>query len=231
MRTPTSHDVARAAGVSQPTVSRALRDDPRVTEATRQRVRAAAAELGYVPSRRGRSLSTRATGQVGIVVGDLGNPFYMEAVEHLHRHLDRSGVRAVVLTDPPDGPATADALLDGSIDGAILTTTLLGSLLPEELARRGLPVVLLNRAIDDEAVDACVSENAGGARAVAAEIAALGHQRVAAIFGPAQTSTGRDRERGFRDGLAQAGVRLTDRAVRRGAFSYETGHWGLTELL
>jgi LacI family transcriptional regulator len=168
---------------------------------------------------------------VGVVVGDLGNPFYMEAIEHLHRHLDRSGARAIVLTDEPDGPTTADVLLDGSMDGVILTTTLLESSLPGELARRGLPVVLLNRAIDDDDVDVCVSENVGGARAVAAEMVALGHRRVAAIFGPAQTSTGRDRERGFRDGLAQAGIKLPDRLVRRGSFSYETGHGGMSALL
>lgn len=231
MRTPTSHDVARAAGVSQPTVSRALRDDPRVTEDTRHRVRAAAAELGYVPSRRGRSLSTRATGHVAIVVSDLGNPFYMEAVEHLHRHLEQAGARVVVLTDPPEEPAIAEMLLDGSVDGAILTTTLLGSSLPAELAARGLPVVLLNRTVDDDAVDACISENVGGAHAVAAEIAALGHERVAALFGPADTSTGRDRERGFRAGLAEAGLKLPDRMVHRGPFSFAAGHRGLVELL
>ena len=76
-RLPTSHDVALEAGVSQPTVSRALRGDPRVTDATRRRVLQAADRLGYVTSDRGRSLSTRRTSRIGVVVEDLDNPFYL----------------------------------------------------------------------------------------------------------------------------------------------------------
>ena len=88
---PTSHDVARAAGVSQPTVSRALRDDSRLSDETRQRVLRAARELDYVPSQRGRSLSTKSTGQVGIVVSDLGNPFYLQVLAALHQELHQVG--------------------------------------------------------------------------------------------------------------------------------------------
>lgn len=232
MRRPTSHDVARLAGVTQPTVSRALRDDPRVSEETRRRVREAAAQLSYVPSRRGQSLSTQTTGQVALVVGDLGNPFYMEAVEHLHAAFGEHGRQVVVLTEPPDRPMRADALLDGSVDGAILTTTTLGSRLPGDLAARGLPVALFNRALDGETegVDVCASDNATAARAVAAEIAGLGHTRVAAILGPAETSTGRDRGAGFRAGLAAAGLSLPAARERRGAFAYDTGHEHLRSL-
>ena len=230
MRGPTSHDVARLAGVSQPTVSRGLRDDPIVSVKTRRRIREAAAQLGYVPSRRGRSLSTRDTGHVAIVVSDLGNPFYMEAVEHLHREFDRVGVRVVVLTDVTDRPPSAEALLDGSIDGVVLTTTQLGSALPGELARRGLPVVLFNRATDGPGVDTCSSENHSGARAVAVELASLGHTRIGAILGPQDTSTGRDREAGFRTGLAELGLALPDVLVRRGEFSFAAGRRGLQEL-
>ena len=231
MNPPTSHDVARIAGVSQPTVSRALRADPRVAVDTQRRVRAAAAGLGYVASRRGRSLATRATGQIGVVVSDLANPFYMEAVEHLHRQLETAGRRVVVLTDSAEGSPAAETLLDGSMDGVVLTTTLLGSALPAELAGRGLPVVLFNRAVDGATVDLCTSENYHGAAAVATEIAALGHRRVGAIFGPSETSTGRDREQGFRAGLAGAGLDLPAPFIRRGAFSYDAGHRGFVELL
>jgi LacI family transcriptional regulator len=230
-RAPTSHDVARLAGVSQPTVSRALRDDPRVAEPTRRRVRDAAAALAYVPSRRGRSLSTRATGQVAVVVQDLGNPFYAETVEHLHAALERLDLRAVVLTDQRAVSASPDRLLDGSVDGAILASTLLGDTLPAELAARGLPVVLFNRAVDDPVVDACVSANADGARAVAAELLALGHAEIGAIFGPRETSTGRDRERALRAALADGGASLDDARVRHGEFAYRTGYDAFGELM
>jgi LacI family transcriptional regulator len=231
MRVPTSYDVARQAGVSQPTVSRALRDDRRVAAATRERVREVASALGYVPSRRGRSLSTRTTGQIAVVVGDLANPFYMEVIERLHATLEGADRRMVVLTDPLDRAGADARLLDGSIDGAILTTALLGSAVPRELAERGLPIVLLNRLVDDPDANACASRNADGGRAVAQELVSLGHRRIGAILGPTDTSTSRDRERGFRDGLAAGGARLADANLRRGPFTYETGYQGLCDLL
>lgn len=221
---PTSHDVARRAGVSQPTVSRALSDDPRVAEATRRRVRAAALELGYVPSRRGRNLSTRQTGQVAVVVSELANPFYMQTIAHVYEALEANGQRMVVLTDPPEREDEAERLLDGSIDGAILTTTLLGSALPGELARRGLPVVLLNREVGELEVDVCVSDNLGGGRRAAELLLRLGHRRIAAIGGPADTSTGRDRDVGFRRALERAGAPLADERYLRGPFSFQAGH-------
>ncbi|MDR9372860.1 LacI family DNA-binding transcriptional regulator, partial [Conexibacter sp. JD483] len=232
MRPATSHDVARLAGVSQPTVSRALRDDPRVSRDTIARVRAAAASLGYVPSSRGRSLSTRATGQVAVVVGELDNPFYMEALEHLYGRLEADGLRLVALTDPPERSSlTVERLLDGAVDGAIVMTTLLGSDLPGQLAARGLPTVLLNRAIDDELVDTVECDNRQGAGLAAAELLALGHREIAAIFGPATTSTGRDREAAFREVLAAGGVPLAEARIRRGPFTHEFGRQALGELL
>ena len=126
-RQVTSHDVARAAGVSQPTVSRALRGDPRLSEATRQRVLEAAETLRYVPSQRGRSLATRSTGQIGIVVSDLGNPFYLQVLGELHHALSETHLRMLVLTPEAHDSVPLERLVDGSLDGAILTTTLLDS--------------------------------------------------------------------------------------------------------
>lgn len=231
MRGTTSHDVARLAGVTQSTVSRALRDDPRIPEATRARVREAAASLAYIPSRRGRSLSTRSTGLLAVVVSEIGNPFYMEALNHLHAALDESR-RLIVLTDPFDAPpAPADRLLDGSVDGAILMTVTLDSALPADLTARGLPTVLFNRTIDGDVVDSCESENAAGAAAVAHQLLRDGHEAIGALLGPADTSTGRDREHGLRQTLAAAGRPLHDELTRRGPFTHAAGHAGLTALM
>jgi LacI family transcriptional regulator len=232
VKAPTSHDVARLVGVSQATVSRALRADPRVAEATRLRIQEGAAQLGYVPSRSGRSLSTRSTEQVAVVVSDLGNPFYAEAVGHLHAALEVVGRRMLILTDTPQRPgAVPERLHDGSVDGVIVTNVRLGSPVPGMLAERGLPFVLFNRGVDGAAGDVCISRNAKAAAAVAAELVALGHRRIGAIFGPRETSTGRDRENGFRTALAKAGVGLDERLVRRGAFTFATGHEALGDLL
>lgn len=229
-RTVTSHDVAALAGVSQPTVSRALRGDARVSEATRQRVRDAAAKLGYIPSERGRSLSTRRTRRVGVVVDDLSNPFYLQLLDVLHRELESNDTKMVMLTSPPDELERAERLVDGSIDGAVLTTTRIGSPAPAELQRRGFPFVLLNREVDDAQADCCVADNHEGGRLVAAELARLGHRDVGAILGPAHTSTGRDREAGFRAGLAEHGLQMADTHARRGEFSFDSGYRELTAM-
>jgi LacI family transcriptional regulator len=230
-RPPTSHDVARLAGVSQPTVSRALRDDPSVSEQTRRLVHQAADELGYILSARGRSLSTRTTGQIGIVVSDLANPFYLQVLDAAHAALARAGRRMLVLTPDGDDGALQARLLDGSLDGAILTTTLLASSAPAALARRGFPFALLNRTVDDAPGDTCTVDNVAGARLAAEALVRLGHTEIAALFGPQETSTGRDREAGFRAVLADAGVALPDHRVRSGPFDFAYGHAGLAALL
>jgi LacI family transcriptional regulator, galactose operon repressor len=230
-RLPTSHDVALEAGVSQPTVSRALRGDPRVTEATRTRVLLAAERLGYVTSDRGRSLATRRTSRIGVVVEDLDNPFYLELLDALHERLERSHVRMIVLTPQRNDPERVERLVDGSIDGAILTTTHLDSPLPAQLRGRRFPFVLLNRIVDDEACASCSVDNRQGAVRLTEELLRSGHRAIAAIFGPETTSTGRDRERGIRAVLADAAVPLPDGRTRRGRYTYESGHHGCTELL
>lgn len=232
-RSPTSHDVAALAGVSQPTVSRALRGDPRVTAGMRRRVANAAMKLGYIPSERGRSLSTRRTRQVGVVVDELSNPFYLQLLDALHREFGDSEHRMLVFTSETSDRDrdSVDRFVDGSIDGVVLTTTLIGSSLPSELRRRGFPFVLLNREIDGMEADTCVADNVAGGRRVAEELARLGHRSVGAILGPANTSTGRDREGGLRAGLARWDLVLADDRLRRGAFSFTTGHRGMLELL
>lgn len=228
---PTSHDVARRAGVTQPTVSRALSGAKGVSEATRQRVVAAASALGYVPSEAGRSLRTRTARRIGIVAPELTNPFYPELIEPLRARLDANGFRAALITDHDENPVVVSSLADGSLDGVILTTSLVDSHLAADLLGRGIPVVLVNREIDRTDADRCVVDNVAGARQVADLLAGLGHTRIAAIMGRRSTSTGRDREAGFRRGLRSRGLPLPAAFVRRGPFTHEAGRAAMTDLL
>jgi LacI family transcriptional regulator len=227
----TSHDVARLAGVSQPTVSRALRDRKGVSMVTRARVRDAARALGYVPSQVGRSLATRTTGRVGVVSAELCNPFYPALIEPLHDALAALGYRMILLTDRGDAEIELEPLIDGSLDGVVLSTSEVSSQLPLELARRGLPHVMLNRSVDGAQTDECVSDNIAGAGAVADFLVDLGHTRIGAVFGPEAMSTGRERAAGFRTRLAERGAALESRYVRSGPFHQDTGRAALTELM
>jgi LacI family transcriptional regulator len=240
LNSTTSHDVAKAAGVSQSTVSRALRNDPRISPRTREAVNAAVARLGYVPSATGRSLVTRSTRTIGIVVTDLTSVFYPHVIAPLHSQIVASGYRMVLFTEEieptdsrgPDVPGLPlGQLLDRSIDGAVLTTSRLDGEVPRELARRGLPFVFLARHVDGVAADRAIVDNSLGASLGAGEAVRLGHERIAAILGPANTSTGRDRERGIRATLAASSREFPDELVRRGPYTFESGYQAMSELI
>jgi LacI family transcriptional regulator len=168
---------------------------------------------------------------VGIVVSDLGNPFYLQVLDALHEELHQAGLRMLVLTPDDDNRVPLERVVDGSLDGVILTTTQLHSPLPAELSRRGFPFVLLNREVDDAPGDVCVVDNTEGARLIAEELLNLGHRAIAAVFGPKTTSTGRDREASFRKVLADAGVELPPERWRRAPFDFSEGHRCTLELL
>jgi LacI family transcriptional regulator len=210
----TSHDVARLAGVSQATVSRALRDDVRVTALTKQRVREAAQALGYVRSELGRGLSTQATHRVALVA-ELENTLYHQLMAPIHS----------------DDGALAERLLDRSVDGAILMTTRLDSSLPWELSRRHLPFVFLNRVGGVVDAPSVTANNVGGARAAAHLLLELGHTRIGAILGPADTSTARDREAGYRLALEDAGIALPSKWLHRLEYDHKSGRRGFAAMV
>lgn len=222
--------MAKAAGVSQPTVSRALRNDPDIAERTRARVQEAARELGYVPNELGRSLSTRTTRRIALVV-DLDNPLWSMLVEQIHDELTTRGYSMTLLAERGDPVGMESNLLSGWAAGVIITSARMQARLPAELAHRGVPFVLVNRTIDGARNDAAVADNVAGGRAAARLLLDAGHRRLGALFGPTDTSTGRDRERGFREELAAAGVALAPEHVRHGPFDYSHGRTSLPAVL
>jgi len=231
---PTSWTVAHEAGVSQATVSRALRGDPRVRQETRLRIDEAAARLGYVPRSAAAAPAATSTRTVGVVVSDLTNPFFPYLLTQVYDELQLMDYRVVLFaerTDIPTGQAALSRLLDRSIDGLLVTTATLGSPFGELMRSRGLPMVQLNRYIDGLDVDRVVSDNRAGGFAAGRYLLSLGHERIACVRGPANTSTGRDRMLGFSDALAAEGVRLDPRLVREGAYSHQSGYQHTRELL
>jgi LacI family transcriptional regulator len=227
----TSHDVARLAGVSQPTVSRALRDNPKVSEETRQRVRAAAKALGYVPSETGRALSSGRTRRIGLLLTDLENQFYQYLIAPMHRELEALGYQLVLQTETSDTGQVTERLLANGLQGVLLATTTLDSMLPMRLRDRGVPFVYFNRTSAAVESDQAVVDPGQGLREAADSMVALGHRRVAAIFGPRNTSTGERRESALREALEEHGLSIPSRYTRRGPFDFESGFSGARQLL
>lgn len=226
----TSRDIAREVGLSQSTVSRALRGDPRVAPETLARVREAAERLRYVPDAAARSLSSGRTQTVGVVVADIANPFYPEIVEVLHGELLHEGYATVLLNEPL-GADLARQLRGRTVDGLIVVAATLDATFVEQLPQMGIPLVLLNRYVDGAAVDRVLSDNVAGGALAVEHLLGLGHRRIGLIAGPANTSTARDREQGMRAALARHGVAFDEALRREGSFTHHSGHQHCIELL
>jgi LacI family transcriptional regulator len=227
----TSRDVARLAGVSQPTVSRALRDDARVSEATKLRVREAAQLLGYVPSEAGRALSSGRTRRIGLLLTDLDNQFYSHIIAPVHRELEALGYQLMLHTESADNDTIVERLLANGLDGVILATTTVESVAPLRLKDRGLPFVYFNRTGSFVEADATVVDPVPGYREAVRRAVEVGHARVGAVLGPSNTSTAQSRETALREALAASGVALDEADVRRVPFGAAEGEAAAAEIL
>jgi len=227
----TSHDVARLAGVSQPTVSRALRDDPRVSSATKRRVREAVALLGYVPSDAGRALSSGRTRRIGLLVTDLENQFYSHIIAPVHRELERLGYQLMLHAEASDTESVAERLIANGLDGVILATTMTDSVVPVRLRDRGVPFVYFNRTAAVVAADAAVNTPDAGYLGAVGRAVELGHRRIGVVLGPQNTSTAQSREVALRAALSAHGLSLDPDLVRRGLYDTEAGDRATTSLL
>ncbi len=227
----TSFDVARLAGVSQPTVSRALRDSDKVSEQTKARVRQAAAALGYAPNAIGRALALGHSTRIGLVVTDLHNHFYGHVIPHLHAELSRQGYELVLLTEASESAPIAEQIVANGLAGVILTTTAVDSALPGRLRDRDLPFVYFNRTAPSVESSSVTVDPEPGMSELVQEIVRLGHRRVGAVFGPRSTSTGESRESVLRELLDEHEIRLRRQDVRHGPFDFDTGFRACLELL
>lgn len=205
----TAQDVATAAGVSQPTVSRVFTPGMKVSPALADKVKRAAADLGYRPNTLARSLITGQSKTIGLIVAYLDNPFYTEALEKLSRGLREKGYHIMVFmaaNDAGDVDAVVHDLLAHQVDGIILASVAMSSVLTDRLSQEGVPMVLFNRGSGDTTLSSVTSSNFEGGRKVAEFLLAGGHKRIAQISGWQGASTGRDRAAGFEAGLSAAGV-------------------------
>ncbi len=230
----TSLHVARLAQVSQSAVSRTYTPGASVSDITRDRVLDAAQKLGYRPNAIARSLITRRSRIIGVVMSRLDNQFYPLVLEKLSKRLRKDGLHVLLFIS--DGGESDDMLaeiLQYQVDGIVMASTELSSALARDCANAGSPVVLFNRITrqaphEQYPASAVTSDNEAGARMVARHLVAGGHKRIAYIAGTEESSTNMDRERGFREELALLGKRIHARAV--GHYSFEAAKLAAREL-
>jgi len=237
-RGATLDEVARVAGVSRATVSRVVNGSPRVSGTVRSSVEAAVERLGYVPNRAARSLVTRRSDSIAVVITEpagrlFTDPFFPRLLRGVSAALSAKDFQLVLLMpeSPADEPRTVRYLTTGHVDGVLLGSLHGEDPLPRELTASGVPVVLVGRPPRDVDVSYVDVDNEQGARRATRHLIGLGRRHVATIAGPAEMVAGHDRLAGYRGALADAGVAPDSSLIVTSDFSHEAGAGAMERLL
>lgn len=234
---PTLEEVAALAGVSRATVSRVVNASPKVSSEVRARVAAAIDELGYVPNRAARSLVTRRTNSIMVVVAEpedrlFADPFFAGVVRGISGVLNPRDLQLVLMLEPPDrGPERiVRYATQGHVDGVLLLSLHGNDPLPGRLHASGVPVVVGGRPSDPE-VSHVDADNVRGARTAVEHLFATGASTIATITGPLDMAVGQDRLDGYRAALEAAGRTVDDSLEVGGDFTEAGGEAAMRDLL
>jgi len=221
----TIRDVARAAGVGVATVSRVLNNSGPVRDETRRRVEEAARRLGYVPHGAARSLITRRTQTLGVLLPDLYGEFYSELMRGLDQEARRRGYYLLVsgMHADPKEIRTIVGAMRGRVDGLILMAPHLSQELLKEHLPQDVALVLIG-ARAPFPCDTVRVDNLAGARAAVAHLICQGHQRIAILSGPLSNQEARERLEGYRLALQEAGISVRPELEVEGDFTEASGY-------
>jgi len=233
--TATIEEVAAVAGVSRSTVSRVVNGSTAVSPAALEAVQRAIAELNYVPNRAARSLASRATMAIALVVPEdttrfFGDPFFAAIVSGISARLSRSDyvLNLIIASDDPRDKTTA-YVRSGAVDGAIVVSHHTSDLFIDRIGA-AVPVVYGGRPVRERERDYYVDvDNLAGARAATEYLVSRGHRHIASITGPLTMPAGVDRLAGFREVLSAAG--LTAGPVEDGDFTADGGGRAMQRII
>src|SRR5829696_6333547 len=229
--------VARVAGVSRATVSRVVNESPRLSPDVRSAVEAAIRQLGYTPNRAARSLVTRRSDSIAVVITEptarlFSDPFFPRLVRGVSAALAARDLQLVLLMpEPSEEPRTIRYLTGGHVDGALLVSLHGDDPIPAALAARGVPLVFVGRPPQGADVSYVDVDNRQGGRRATTHLLEAGARRVATIAGPVDMAAGVDRLEGWRDAIRATGDDVDERLVVHGDFTYEGGAAAAERLL
>lgn len=231
---PTIYDVARLAGVSTATVSRALNGTGQIAPPTRAAIEAAVEQLGYRANTIARSLVTKSTQTIALLLPDIANPFYAALVSGIQQHALSHGYTMLLCTTEGDAEREEQylsLLRAKQVDGALVDGLRLP---PDRIARfvrDGFPIVCLDRDLDSSSIPLVQVDNRLGGRLATEHLIGLGHSRIGHVTGAQVLGISAERLTGYREALADAGISADPRLVTEGRFTEESGYEGARALL
>lgn len=220
------HDVARRAGVSIATVSRVLNGTAPVNPEAVERVRAAAQSLQYRPNSAARALRVSRAKTIGLLISDIQNPFFTALVRGVEDVTQREGYSLILCNSDENARKERhyiEVLCAEQVAGAILVPTHERQRAGQKFREHQIPVVAVDRRVDDRHTDAVLVDNARGAREAVEHLIANGYRRIGVVTGPQVTTTGRERLEGYRQALLGAGMPLDPGLERIGPFKSDNG--------
>jgi LacI family transcriptional regulator len=224
---PTIHEVAKRAGVGSITVSRVINHSGYVSPETRERVEKAVADLGYVPNTLARSLRSRRTNTVGLMVTDITNPFFTTLARGVEDAANEAGY-TVIFCNTDESAVKEDkylnVLLQKQVDGLLLVPTQSRVNTIQQIQKHGTPVVVIDRRIPAVDVDTVRCDSVDGAYQLTRYLVSLGHRQIAVMSGAVGVSTADDRVAGYRKALEEARIPVCENNIFRGDFTMDSGY-------
>lgn len=233
-RTVTVQDIATRAGVSRATAARALASSGHVSEEARKAVAQAAKMLAYVPNDVARSLRTRRSKVLGLLISDAANPFYAEIADNVTAMARPAGYHVMLCTSGDNPTVEAeylDLLARTRVDGVIITPTPKAAPRLRLLIDRGIMIVQIDRVALQRKVSSVIVDNEQGARLAVQHLIDAGHERIALITGSTDIMSARARLVGYANTLKANRIAVRDELVRPGSFLADHGRQATLELL
>ncbi|WP_019121239.1 LacI family DNA-binding transcriptional regulator [Brevibacillus massiliensis] len=226
MSKPTIEDVAKRANVSTATVSRVINRQGGVREKTKARILAAIEELNYIPNAVARSMVKKTTNTIGIIIPDLNNPFFPLVVSGIEQKAREKGYFTILCNTNESAETETELLkilMERSVDGLIITTADEQGDHLQAVIDAKIPIVAVDRSIKRFEVDTVLVGNIDGAYQATRHLILQGHQKIAIICGPQNTTPGYERFVGYRRALEEYGLPLVPEYILEGDFREESG--------
>ena len=233
-KAPTIKEIAKIADVSPMTVSRAVNNSRKVRQATREKILEIASRVGYRPNRIARSLVSKKSNLISLIVANISNPFFAEISRGIEDKARENGYNVIFSSTDDDSKnleSCVRMMREMGVDGFIIAAVSLKEPIVDELVDQGFPVVLVNRRVQKNNVNYVVVDNRKGAHLAVEHLVNNGYQKIGIITGKSSVSTAEERLRGYREVLSAHGLKFKKEYCSQGSFTQEHGKKAAQKML